>query len=74
MLKEEEWENAARLDEFNELRARWHRVMGTYPLMFLLDREGGAHEEMKAAVDRLEGAGMEPTMANWFATSRVSAL
>jgi thiol-disulfide isomerase/thioredoxin len=73
MLKEEDWEGATRLDEFKALRLRWEPVMGTYPLMVLLDPQSQRVEEMKQAKERLEVQGLEPTLANWFDTSRVSA-
>jgi thiol-disulfide isomerase/thioredoxin len=69
-LKEEDWSEVTRMSEFNELRARWYPKKGSYPVLVLLDSEGAALEEMKEAIDRLEGEGLEPTLPNWFATSR----
>ncbi len=69
-LKEEDWTEVTRMSEFNELRARWYPKKGSYPVLVLLDSEGAALEEMKEAIDRLEGEGLEPTLPNWFATSR----
>lgn len=72
-LKEEDWSAAARMDEFNELRRRWADQVGSYPLLMLLDAEGKRHEEMKQAIERLEAASIEPTLANWFADTRPKA-
>ncbi len=69
-LKEEDWTEVTRMSEFNELRARWYPKKGSYPVLVLLDAEGAALEEMKEAIDRLEGEGLEPTLPNWFATTR----
>jgi len=69
-LKEEDWAEVTRMSEFNELRARWYPKKGSYPVVILLDEDGAALEEMKEAIDRLEGEGLEPTLPNWFATSR----
>lgn len=69
-LKEEDWSAAARMDEFNELRRRWSDQVGSYPLLMLLDAEGKRHEEMKQAIERLEAAQIEPTLANWLADTR----
>jgi thiol-disulfide isomerase/thioredoxin len=65
-LKEEDWVAVARMDEFNSLRRRWEPVMNTYPLLILLDNAGGRIEEMKEAKERLEAAGLEPTLPVWF--------
>lgn len=72
MLKEEHWDQKSRLAEFNDLRRRWEPRLGTYPMFMLLDENGAASEEMKDAIDRLQSEGVEPTLANWFARSRVS--
>lgn len=69
-LKEEDWQKAARLDEFNELRRRWADQTGSYPLLMLLDSEGKRVEDMKEAILRLEAAKVEPTLAHWFADTR----
>jgi hypothetical protein len=45
-------------------------VLGSYPLLILLDDKGGQREEMKEAIARLEAAGIEPTLANWLADTR----
>ncbi|HET6582749.1 MAG TPA: thioredoxin family protein [Nannocystaceae bacterium] len=65
-LVEEDWEAATRLDEFEGLRARWYDQPASYPVFVVLDDAGGKVEEMKEAIERLEGAGVEPTVANWF--------
>lgn len=67
-LKEDDWSAAARMDEFNQLRRRWEPVLGTYPLVVLLDDEGKRVEEMKEAKDRLEAEGLDPTLPLWFAS------
>lgn len=72
-LKEEDWQSAARMDEFNGLRKRWAPQTGSYPLLLLLDAEGKRTDEMKEAIARLEKAGVEPTLANWFAGTRPEA-
>ena len=69
-LKEEDWQAAARMDEFNELRRRWAGTVGSYPLLVLLDAAGKRVEEMKEAIARLEAAGVEPTLAHWIAGTR----
>lgn len=69
-LKEEDWQAAARLDEFNALRGRWTGETGTYPLLLLLDPQGKQVDEMKQAIKRLEAEGREPTLARWFADTR----
>jgi thiol:disulfide interchange protein len=69
-LKEEDWTAATRLDEFEGLRRRWSPVLGSYPLLILLDDKGGQREEMKEAITRLEAMGIEPTLANWLADTR----
>ena len=65
-LVEEDWEQALRMNEFELLRQRWDATKGTYPLFVVLDAEGRKVEEMKEAVDRLEQAGQEATVATWF--------
>ena len=69
-LKEEDWKAATRMDEFDALRRRWSGDAGSYPLLVLLDDRGGKREEMKEAIARLETAGVEPTLAQWFAGTR----
>jgi hypothetical protein len=65
-LKEDDWVAVARMDEFNSLRRRWEPQLNTYPLLILLDNAGGRVEEMKQAIERLEAAGLEPTLPVWF--------
>lgn len=72
-LKEEDWTVATRMDEFEALRRRWSPLLGSYPLLILLDDKGGQREEMKEAIARLEAAGIEPTLANWLADTRPGA-
>ena len=67
-LKEEEWEAVTRMDEFNALRGRWYPKMNSYPVLVMLDREGNVVEEMKEAKQRLEEAGIQPTLPNWFSS------
>lgn len=67
-LKEDDWSAAARMDEFNSLRARWEPVLGTYPLVVLLDDAGERVEEMREAKDRLEAQGSQATLPLWFAS------
>ena len=67
-LKEEDWNNVARMTEFNDLRTRWEPVVNAYPLVILLDAEAKRVEEMKEAKQRLEDAGLEPTLPIWFET------
>ena len=69
-LKEEDWTAVTRMDEFDALRVRWSDVTGSYPLLLLLDEKGQKQEEMKEAIDRLNAAGVEPTLANWLADTR----
>jgi thiol-disulfide isomerase/thioredoxin len=71
-LVEEDWEQALRMNEFELLRQRWDATKGTYPLFVVLDAEGRKVEEMKEAVDRLEQAGQEATVATWFRGLRQS--
>lgn len=72
-LKEEDWQAAARMDEFNGLRKRWAPQVGSYPLLLLLDAGGKRVDEMKEAIARLEKAGVQPTLANWIAQTRPKA-
>lgn len=65
-LKEEDWEAATRMNEFNELRKRWYAPKGSYPVFIVLDENGEKVEEMKEAIARLEAAQIEPTVDNWF--------
>lgn len=65
-LKEEDWEAATRMDEFAALRKRWYEPADSYPVFIVLDAEGSKREEMKEAIERLQGAGQEPTVAQWF--------
>ena len=65
-LKEEDWEVATRLDEFEALRAHWYGRANSYPVFVVLDDEGKKIEEMQEAIERLEKTGVEPTVANWF--------
>jgi thiol-disulfide isomerase/thioredoxin len=67
-LKEDDWSAAARMDEFNQLRNRWEPILGTYPLVVLLDDAGKRVEEMKEAKDRLEAQGLDATLPLWFAS------
>jgi thiol-disulfide isomerase/thioredoxin len=69
-LKEDDWSAAARMDEYNDLRRRWDPVLNIYPLMLLLDGAGKRVEEMKEAKDRLELAGLDPTLPIWFDQTR----
>lgn len=69
-LKEEEWDVVTRMNEFNELRRRWTSALNAYPMFFVLDEEGKAIEEMREAIDRLQGQGIEPTVAQWFRSVR----
>jgi len=71
-LVEEDWEQALRMNELELLRQRWDVTKGTYPLFVVLDDEGRKIEEMKEAVDRLEHAGQEATVATWFRGLRAS--
>lgn len=65
-LNEEEWEAVTRMNEFNELRARWYPVLNSYPLMVVLDAEGNKVEEMREGKERLEAMGVEATLPTWF--------
>lgn len=70
VLKEEEWQKAVRMDEFNGLRTQWDRVLNQYPLFVLLDDQGARVEEMQGGRERLEAAGIAATVPNWFASLR----
>lgn len=65
-LKEEDWEAATRMNEFNNLRRRWYLTMNSYPVFIVLDEQAGKIEEMKEAIARLSEEGVEPTVENWF--------
>ena len=69
---EEDWEAVTRMNEFDALRLRWDQTKGTYPLLVVLDDQGGKVEEMKEAIDRLEQTGAEATLPNWFRGLRSS--
>ncbi len=69
-LKEEDWERATRMNEFNELRRRWSAPLNVYPLFVLLDESGAKIEEMQEAKDRLEAEGRQATIPNWFSALR----
>lgn len=71
-LKEEDWEAVTRMNEFNELRRRWYPVLQSYPVLVVLNEQGEKVEEMKEAIARLEGLGLEPTLARWFETLATS--
>ena len=58
------------MGEFNNLRRRWYKAVGSYPVFIILDANGEKIEEMKEAVTRLEGEGVEPTVPNWFQSIR----
>jgi len=69
-FKEEDWSAVTRLDEYNKLRTRWDGDTGAYPLMVLLRSDGSTLEEMKKAKVRLEAAGQQATLPNWFVDTR----
>jgi hypothetical protein len=71
-LVEEDWEQALRMNEFDQLRLRWDATKNTYPLFVVLDAQGGKVEEMKEAIERLEQAGQTATLATWFRGLRQS--
>ncbi len=73
MVKEEDWRDASRMVEFDNLRLRWSPAVGAFPLFVLLNEDGSANEEMKAAIERLEGDGLSPTVANWFSHASVAS-
>lgn len=66
-IKEEDWEQATRMNEVNAMRTRWTPTINAYPVLVLLDDKGDRIEEMQEAKDRLEHEGTEPTLPNWFA-------
>jgi thiol-disulfide isomerase/thioredoxin len=68
-LKEDDWKAAARMDEYNDLRSRWEPVVGSYPLVVMLDDQGKRVDEMKEAKARLEAQGLEPTLPIWLSSS-----
>lgn len=70
---EEDWEAATRMDEVYDLRRRYYPRLDNYPVMLLLDGDGHLIEEMADASKRLEAAGEDPSMVNWFASSRDAA-
>jgi len=70
-LKEEDWDEGMRMNEFNELRRRWYPPLNSYPVFVILDEDGHKLEEMKEAIARLELEGVEPTVANWFRGTRL---
>lgn len=72
-LKEDDWKAAARMDEYNDLRARWEPVAGNYPLVLLLDEQGKRRDEMKEAKLRLEAQGVDPTLPIWLASTSKSS-
>jgi len=69
-FKEEDWSKVTRLDEYNKLRKRWDGDTGAYPLMVLLRSDGSTLEEMKKAKERLEAAGQQATLPNWFVDTK----
>lgn len=72
ILKEEEWQKAVRMDEYNGLRTRWDKVINSYPLFVVLDDEGATIEEMQAGRERLESSEVAATLPNWFAGLRAA--
>jgi len=71
-LKEEDWDGASRMTEFNDLRRRWYPPLNSYPVLVVLDRAGEAREEMKQAVERLEALGVDPRLPVWFESLRAT--
>ena len=65
-IKEEDWQAVTRMNEVNQLRTRWTPTINAYPVLVALDAKGDGIEEMRDAKDRLEAAGVEPTIPNWF--------
>ena len=65
-LVEEDWEAATRMDEYNDLRARWHPELGTYPMFIVLDGKGEKVETMDEAKERLIAAGQDANFPTWF--------
>jgi len=72
-IKEEDWEAVTRMDEVKGLRARWHNTLDSYPVLVVLDSQNRKIEEMKEAIERLEAAGLEPTLPVWLSTLEASA-
>lgn len=72
ILKEEEWQKAVRMDEYNGLRTRWDTVINSYPLFVVLDDDGAPIEEMQAGRERLESSEVAATLPNWFAGLRAA--
>ena len=73
IIKEEDWDGATRMNEFNDLRLQWSDTVLSYPLFLLLDEKGEAQEEMKQAVERFEKEGLKPNLAMWFESTRKGA-
>lgn len=73
-VKEEDWQGATRMAEFNDLRRRWYAPLGSYPVVVLLDKNGEKIEEMKEAQQRLEDEGIEPTLPNWFQSQPTASM
>jgi thiol-disulfide isomerase/thioredoxin len=71
-LKEEDWEEVTRMNEFNNLRRRWSAPLNVYPLFVLLDEDGEKVEDMDEAKQRLKDMGVEPTLVNWLDSVRTS--
>ena len=69
-FKEEDWSAVTRLDEYNKLRKRWDSDTGAYPMLALVRSDGSILEEMKKAKERLEAAGQQATLPNWFVDTR----
>lgn len=72
-IKEEDWQAVTRMNEVNQLRTRWTPTINAYPVLVALDAKGDGIEEMRDAKDRLEAAGVDPTLPNWFKEVRPSA-
>ncbi len=66
-MKEEDWGAATRLDELAALRKRWYGFDDSYPVLVVLDADGKPREEMKDAIARLQAAGVDASLPNWFA-------
>jgi thiol-disulfide isomerase/thioredoxin len=69
-VKEEDWEAVTRMNEVNELRRRYAASVNEYPVLIVLDAKGEKVEEMKEAIERLESANREPTLAAWLREHR----
>lgn len=70
-LKEEDWGAVTRMNEFNDLRRRWYPALNSYPVFIILDADGNKIEEMKEAIERLQGEGQsEPSVATWFESTK----